>query len=171
MKAKGGRDNDRGRGDRARATARPSRRGLVGAGLVAALAARAAQAAGPAPGDKPFAEHRLALQLSDRGQDKRALVLSVANNVLKEYGPDRVAIEVVAFGPGIDLLRAESPDRQAVDSLISQGVRFTICMNTVHTVERESGKKLELNPQARPVATGVARLLLLAERSYTIVRP
>lgn len=137
----------------------------------AALALRQARAAAPVDEDKPFAEHRLALQLSDREPAKRALVLSVANNVLRAYGPDRIAVEIVAFGPGIDLLRAESPDRQAVDSLVSQGVRFDVCINTVETVERETGKPVALNPHARPVTAGVARLLTLAEQGYTVVRP
>jgi|SRR5579864_4572819 len=152
--------------------ARPgtSRRWVVTAGLVAALGDASARAAEPSD-DRPFAEHRLALQISDRESAKRALVLSVANNLLKEYGPDRIAIEIVTFGPGIDLLRAESPERQAVDSLISQGVRFDVCMNTVSTVERETGKPVALNPRARPVTAGVAQLLALAEHGYTIVRP
>jgi intracellular sulfur oxidation DsrE/DsrF family protein len=130
--------------------------------------ARAAQSVSD---DKPFAEHRCALQLSDRDAAKRALVLSVANNLLTAYGPDRVVIEVVAFGPGIELLRAESPDRQAVDSLVSQDVRFDVCMNTVETVERETGKPVTLNPHARKVTAGVAQLIALAEQGYTIVRP
>jgi intracellular sulfur oxidation DsrE/DsrF family protein len=143
--------------------------GLAPAAL--GLAPRSAHAAPPPVPDKPFAEHRLALQLSDRDMAKRALVLSVANNVLAAYGPDKVAIEVVALGPGIDLLRADSPDRVGVDSLVSQGVRFAVCMTTVATVERETGKKVALNPHAHPVQVGVAHLLSLAERGYTIVRP
>ena len=61
--------------------------------------------------DKPFAEHHLALQLSDNDPKKEALIISVAYNLLKNYGPDRIAIEVVTFGPGIDLLLANSPNR------------------------------------------------------------
>ena len=94
------------------------------------------------------------LQLSDGEQDKQLLVLSVANNLLKAYDPDKIAIEVVAFGPGIDLLRAESPNRARVDSLISQGVQFDICMNTVDTLERE-GKHVDINPKAVKVQVGV----------------
>ena len=73
---------------------------------VAALAAIAMNAA-PAhaqadlPTDKPFAEHRIALQLSDKDSKKQTEVLNVANNLLKAYGPDAVAVEVVTFGPGI----------------------------------------------------------------------
>ena len=121
--------------------------------------------------DKPFVEHRLALQLSDRDAAKQGLVLSVANNLLKYYGPDKIAIEVVAFGPGIDLLRAGSPNRVKVDSLISQGVQFDICMNTVETLERETGKPVDLNPKAVKVQAGVAQLLVLAEKGYRLVRP
>ena len=120
--------------------------------------------------DKPFVEHRLALQLSDRDAAKQGLVLSVANNLLKYYGPDKIAIEVVAFGPGIDLLRAGSPNRARVDSLVSQGVRFDICMNTVETLERE-GQHVDINPKASRVQVGVGRILELTEKGYTLVRP
>lgn len=139
--------------------------------MLAALGTRSARAAEPRPDAKPFAEHRLVLQLSDRGAAKQTLTLSVANNMLKEYGPDRIAIEVVAFGPGIDLLRRTAPKRVLVDSLVSQGVRFSACMNTVHAIERETGKPVALNPHARPVAAGVARILTLVEHGYTLVRP
>jgi len=121
--------------------------------------------------DKPFAEHKIVLQLSDGDPHKQALVISVANNLLKAYDPDKIAIEVVAFGPGIDLLRSESPNRQRVESLISQGVRFDVCENTVDTVERETGKRPEIIPAATPVQVGVGQILWLTENGYTLVRP
>jgi intracellular sulfur oxidation DsrE/DsrF family protein len=138
--------------------------------LLALLLVGAAAAQMPPLQDKPFAEHRLVLQLSDGDREKQALVLSVANNLLKAYDPDKIAIEVVAFGPGIDLLRTESPNRARVDSLISQGVQFDICMNTVDTLERE-GKHVDINPKAVKVQVGVARILQLTEKGYTLVRP
>jgi intracellular sulfur oxidation DsrE/DsrF family protein len=121
--------------------------------------------------DAPFAEHHLALQLSDRDQTKQSLVLSVANNMVTIYGPDMIALEVVAFGPGIDLVRGDSPNRIAVDSLIAQGVTFDVCMNTVEAIERETGKRPYINEKARPVQAGVARILRLVEKGYTLVRP
>src|SRR3569832_2372402 len=121
--------------------------------------------------DKPFADHHLALHLSDNDPKKEALVLSVAYNLLKYYGPDRIAIEVVTFGPGIDLVRAGNAHRAEVDSLISQGVQFDVCMNTVETIERETGKKVDLNPRAVKVVAGVAQILALTEKGFTLVRP
>ncbi|MHB0771095.1 DsrE family protein [Bradyrhizobium sp. 5.13L] len=121
--------------------------------------------------DKPFAEHKVVLQLSDGDPKKQALVLSVANNLLKAYDPDKIAIEVVAFGPGIDLLLAGSERRKQVESLIAQGVRFDICLNTLDTIERESGKRPEFIPAATPVQVGVGQILFLAANGYIVVRP
>jgi len=121
--------------------------------------------------DKPFAEHRIVLQLSDGDVKKQALVLSVANNLLRAYDPDKVAVEVVAFGPGIEMLLVGSERRRQVESLIAQGVRFDICLNTVDTIEREAGKRPEFIPAATPVQVGVGQILFLAENGYTVVRP
>lgn len=121
--------------------------------------------------DKPFAEHKIVLQLSDGDVRKQALVLSVANNLLKAYDPDKIAVEVVAFGSGIDLLLSGNERRKQVESLIAQGVRFDICLNTVDTIERETGKRPEFIPTATPVQVGVGQILFLAENGYTVVRP
>jgi uncharacterized protein len=143
---------------------------LAQVAMVAALLASPAAAQDPPLLNKPFAEHHLVMQLSDNAPDKQLLVLSVAYNLLKAYDPDKIAIEVVAFGPGIDLLRAQSANRARVDSLVSQGVQFDICMNTVDTLERE-GKHVDINPKAVKVQVGVGRILQLTEKGYTLVRP
>jgi uncharacterized protein len=147
----------------------------LGTAVIAALmaatissVARAEQA--PLP-DKPFAEHRIVLQLSDNDPKKQGLVISVAYNLLKFYDPDKVAIEVVAFGPGIDLLRPDNANRKLVESLVAQGVRFDVCLNTADTIERESGKRPEFIPAATPVQVGVGQILSLTENGYTLVRP
>ena len=101
----------------------------------------------------------------------RASCISVANNLMKFYDPDKVAIEIVAFGPGIDLLRPENPNRKLVESLVAQGARVDICLNTVDTLERETGKRPEFIAAATPVQVGVAQILFLTENGYTLVRP
>jgi uncharacterized protein len=146
-------------------------RGFMSVAMTAIMLTAVARAE-PAPlPDKPFAEHRLVLQLSDNDARKQSLVISVAYNLLKLYDPDKVAIEVVAFGPGIDLLRPDNTNRKLVESLIAQGVRFDICLNTVDTIERESGKRPEFIAGATPVQVGVGQILSLTENGYTLVRP
>ena len=139
-------------------------------GLMAATISSARAEQAPLP-DKPFAEHRIVLQLSDNDPTKQSLVISVAYNLLKFYDPDKVAIEVVAFGPGIDLLRPENTNRKLVESLVAQGVRFDVCLNTVDTIERETGKRPEFISVATPVQVGVGQILALTENGYTLVRP
>jgi intracellular sulfur oxidation DsrE/DsrF family protein len=139
--------------------------------LLTATVASAAKAQ-PAPlPDKPFAEHRIALQLSDSDPNKQTLVISVANNLLKLFDPDKVAIEVVTFGPGIDLLRRDNANRKRVESLVAQGVRFDVCLNTVDTIERETGQRPDILAVATPVQVGVGQILSLTENGYTLVRP
>jgi len=123
------------------------------------------------PQDKPFAEHKVVLQLSNKYPKREMLVISVAYSLLKLYEPDKVAIEVVTFGPGIDLLRTGNANRKLVESLITQGVRFDVCLNTVDTIERETGKRPEIIPDATPGQFGVGQILSLTENGYTLVRP
>jgi uncharacterized protein len=154
---------------------RPSIAHAVGNAVIAALilamiSSRAGAEPAPLP-DKPFAEHRIVLQLSDNDPKKQGLVISVAYNLLKFYDPDKVAVEVVIFGPGIDLLRPENANRKLVESLVAQGVRFDLCLNTVDTVERETGKRPEFISVATPVQVGVGQILSLTENGYTLVRP
>jgi intracellular sulfur oxidation DsrE/DsrF family protein len=143
----------------------------VFAALLATMVPPAARAQQVPLQDKPFAEHKIVLQLSDSDSKKQGLVISVANNLLKFYDPDKVAVEVVAFGPGIELLRPDSANRKMIESLVAQGVRFDVCLNTVDTIERESGKRPEFIAVATPVQVGVGQILFLTENGYTLVRP
>lgn len=141
-----------------------ARRGLI-AGMAALIAAPQALAAG-----NPFATHKLALQLSDGAMEKQRAVIAAANSVLRDY-PDTASIVVVAFGPGVALLYADAKLREAVDSLIAQGVEFDVCMNTIESIARKTGHTPVLNPKAVKVPFGIPRLMELAGKGYVIVRP
>jgi len=122
--------------------------------------------------DKPFAEDRVVLQLSESGDAQQRLVLSIANNLIKHYGgPDFIDIEIVAFGPGISLLFADNENVERISSLVANGVRFVGCMNTIETLARRDGKAPEMNPVMIPVQTGVAHIIQRANEGFTVIRP
>ena len=146
------------------------RRAMIAVALLTAAAAGVHAQQAPLQ-DKPFAEHKIVLQLSDNDARKQGLVISVANNLMKFFDPDKVAVEIVAFGPGIELLKPDNPNRKLVESLVAQGVRVDICLNTVDTIERDTGRRPEFIAAATPVQVGVAQILLLTENGYTLVRP
>ena len=136
------------------------------------LPVQAGEAPGEITGDKPFAEARIVLQLSEGGAEYQSRVLSVANNLIKHYGgPDFVDIEIVAFGPGIALLYADNKNLERISSLGTNGVRFIGCMNTVDTIERTTGERPNLNSLTIPVQTGVAHLVERASQGFVVVRP
>jgi len=120
---------------------------------------------------KPFAEHKVVLQISDDEPGKQTLVLNVANNLLKAYGMDKVDVEIVAFGPGLKLLFADNANAERIDALAGSGVRFSACMNTLAAMTRELGKEPALNPHATKVNAGVVRIIDLTEHGYTLIRP
>ena len=122
--------------------------------------------------DKPFAEAFIVLQISDGDPEVQARVINVANNLVKHYGgPDFVDIEVVAFGPGLSLLFPGNPQEERIRSLLASDVRFTGCLNTLASIERATGKRPEVIPEAGMVQTGVAHVVERATQGYVLIRP
>ncbi len=120
---------------------------------------------------KPFAEKFVVLQISDPDPFKQTQVLNVANNLLKHYGPDRVDVEIVAFGPGLRLLQAGNDNITRIDGLADQGVRFSACENTIASFTKNLGKPPELTPHAVRVSAGVVRIMDLVGQGYILIKP
>ncbi len=122
--------------------------------------------------DKPFAEKKIVLQISDPNPFKQTLVLNVANNILKEYGTDNVAMEIVAFGPGVRLLFADNANKARIKALADNGgVTFHACSNTIKNMTKQLGYAPEINPIAGKSGPGVVRILELVDQGYVLVKP
>lgn len=139
--------------------------------LLPAVMVAVSVGAAPNPG-KPFAEHKVVLQISDDDPSKQALVLNVANNLISYYGADKVDIEIVAFGPGLRLLFAENSNAGRIQGLVDNGgVRFAACENTVDAITKQLGHAPELNSNAVPVKAGVVRIMELTGEGYQLIKP
>ncbi|AGA33677.1 hypothetical protein TVNIR_2016 [Thioalkalivibrio nitratireducens DSM 14787] len=145
----------------------PTRRSLLFMlALLLAAPSVLADAGGPAD---PV---RVALQLSDHDPIRQSMVLSVANNLVNHYGADHVDVEVVAFGPGLTLLRDTSQFAQRVTALSeSQGVRFSYCEITVDSMEQREGQRPRLLPVAQATPSGAVRIIDLVAEGYTHIAP
>lgn len=122
--------------------------------------------------DKPFSEKYIILQISDGDPAKQTLVLNVANNLLREYGQDKVTIEIVAFGPGLRLLFKDNANNKRIKSLGATGVEFTACSNTIKNMSKKLGYSVEINPLATTNSPGVVRITkLVTEQGYTLIKP
>ena len=119
-----------------------------------------------------FAEKKIVLQISDPNPFKQTLVLNVANNLIKEYGQDKVAIEIVAFGPGLRLLFADNANKGRIQGLAASDVKFYACSNTTKKMAKKLGYTPELNKNAVSEGPGVVRIVkLVTEDGYTLVKP
>lgn len=122
--------------------------------------------------DKPFAEKKIVLQISDPNPFKQTLVLNVANNLIKQYGTDKVQIEIVAFGPGLRLLFADNANSGRIDSLQAEGVDFSACANTKKNMAKKLGYVPALHKNVNSDIPGVVRIVkLVTEDGFTLVKP
>ncbi|MBI1423447.1 MAG: hypothetical protein GC149_08290 [Gammaproteobacteria bacterium] len=121
--------------------------------------------------DHSMADTKVVLQISDNDPTKQTLVLNVAGNLLKHYGQDQVAIEIVAFGPGLRLLFADNTNVNRIKALAGSGVKFSACENTLTNVTKLLGHEPALNPNAVKVSAGVVRIIQLESQGYKLIKP
>jgi len=96
-------------------------------------------------------------------------VLSVANNVLKFYGPENVAMKIVAYSQGIKLLdKSNKESATRVDALMQYEVEFVACGNTMRTLKI---KEEELVEGSVVVTAGVVELLESVQKGWTYIKP
>jgi intracellular sulfur oxidation DsrE/DsrF family protein len=121
--------------------------------------------------EKPFADQKFVLQISDMDPAKQTLVLNVAGNILKAYGPDQADVEIVAFGPGLRLLFEENSNSGRIDGLVGSGVRFFACSNTITNMSKILGKPVKVNTHATSGKGGIVRIKELTDQGYLLVKP
>jgi intracellular sulfur oxidation DsrE/DsrF family protein len=142
----------------------------LGASLMALLALAMPQVV-LAQEEKPFAEHKFVLQISDMDPSKQTLVLNVANNILKAYGADQVDIEIVAFSAGLRLLFEGNSNEERIDGLVQNGVRFFACQNTINNMSNTLGRPVKINKHASSGKGGIVRIKELVDQGYMLAKP
>ena len=96
-------------------------------------------------------------------------VLSVANNVLKFYGPSNVQMKIVAYSKGIKLLNKRNNSTAVrVDALMQYEVEFVACGNTMRTLKI---KKEDLIEGSVIVTAGVVELLESVKKGWIYIKP
>lgn len=116
-------------------------------------------------------QHKIVIQVSSGDPKTQAMAINNAVNLQKHYGMDNIAIEIVAYGPGLSMLTEEDEQASRVKSLVIQDIIFTACGNTLDTIEKNSGKRPVLTEGVEIVQTGAARILELQEQGYAYLRP
>ena len=120
--------------------------------------------------------HHVVLHVDENSPKRMNMVLNNVRNIRKYYDAkgEKVIIEVVAYGPGLHMMRADtSPVKERISRITTEfdDVKFSACGNTHRIMSKKAGRKITLVPEARLVPSGVVRLIELQEQGYAYVRP
>ena len=112
--------------------------------------------------------------MSDNDPAKWALALNNARNIQTDLGKENVEIEIVAYGPGLHMLRDDtSPVKQRISTMAFEqpNITFTACGNTRDSMAKAEGAEVRIVSEARVVPSGVVRLMELQAAGYAYIKP
>jgi intracellular sulfur oxidation DsrE/DsrF family protein len=114
------------------------------------------------------AKNRVVLQVSDNDPGKWGLALNNARNIGTELEAETVDIEIVVYGPGISMLKGDSPLAQRISTALKSGVKVIACENTMRAQHLSYADML---PDIGYVPSGVVELMQKQQQGYAYIRP
>lgn len=136
--------------------------------LAAVLALPAASFCATPAMQTAAAHEHVVFQVSDATPGKWNLALNNAKNVQDALGKDNVDVEIVAYGPGIDMLKLESEVGDRVDKAIAEGVNIVACQTTMKS---QKLTKDDMLSSAGYVPGGVVELMKRQKEGWAYIRP
>lgn len=112
--------------------------------------------------------HKVVFQVTDNQPQKWYLTLSNARNVQQELGRKNVKIEVVVYGPGLDMVLLETEMAEKIDEALAQGINIIACENTMigHKLTRA-----DMYQGIGYVKAGVVQLMKRQREGWAYIRP
>jgi uncharacterized protein len=121
--------------------------------------------------------HRVAIQVDQNDPAVMNLALNNATNVFEYYRTkgELVEINIVTEGPGLYMLRDNSPVQDRIKQLKNLAfpgkIQFSACNITKQGMEKREGQSITILPEASLVPSGVITLMELQEEGWSYVRP
>ena len=137
-----------------------SRRTFVAAAALVAFAL-------PAASQAQAAKNRALFQVTDNDPARWNMILNNMANLREGVGSEGAEIELVAYGPGLLMLKADSPVRQRVAEALKSGVKVNACQNTMQ------GMKLvpaDMLPDIGYVPSGVVEVMRKQQQGWAYIR-
>jgi intracellular sulfur oxidation DsrE/DsrF family protein len=131
-------------------------------GLAGIAISPAAQAAGQT------AMSHIIMQVSDNDPGKWQLALNNAENVQQALGKDKVKVEIVAYGPGLNMLKADSKVAAGVNAAMDRNVEVAACGVTM---KKMKVTKDDLIGGVTVVPGGVIEIMKRQSEGWAYVRP
>ena len=137
--------------------------GAIAALAVACLAVSVANAQQPAP-----ARSKVVLQMSEADPAKWNLALNNAKNIQTDLGAAHVDVEIVAYGPGIGMLKVDSVVGNRIDEALTAGVKVVACENTMRA---QKLTRADMLGKIDYVPAGVVEIMQRQQQGWAYIRP
>lgn len=140
---------------------------VLAAGVTFAPAESTAQSASQQGGPKAD-RYKVVLQVSDADPAKWNLALNNARNVQEDLGKGNVDVEIVAYGPGLSMLKSESKVADRLAQALDSNIGLMACENTMRNTKVT---KADMYSGIRYVDAGVVHLMKRQREGWAYIRP
>ena len=113
-------------------------------------------------------KQKVVFQVSDNDPAKWNLALNNARNVQADLGRDKVEIEIVAYGPGLNMLKAESKVAARLAEALDNEVALLACENTMTNTKVT---KADMYGGISYVLAGVTHIMKRQREGWAYIRP
>lgn len=135
---------------------------------LAALLVAATTACSQLPMTQQQQRQKVVFQVSDADPAKWNLALNNARNVQQDLGKDKVEVEIVAYGPGLGMLKADSKVAARLAQALDNSVGLMACENTMRNTKV---KRDDMYGGISYVDAGVVHLMKRQHEGWSYIRP
>ncbi len=108
------------------------------------------------------------IQISENNPAVWYLALNNAKNIQQEMGKDNVNIEIVAYGPGINMYKWDSEVATRLREADESGVMLRACGNTM---KAQKLTEKDLDPHVKVVKAGVIEIMNRQREGWAYIKP
>jgi intracellular sulfur oxidation DsrE/DsrF family protein len=144
---------------------------LINIALAAALAAAPIVASAQSATGQTMQKserYKVVLQVSDADPAKWNLAVNNARNVQTDLGAQNVDVEIVAYGPGLGMLRNDSKVAGRLAEALDNNIGLMACENTMRNTKVT---KADMYSGIRYVDAGVVHLMKRQREGWAYIRP
>ncbi len=113
-------------------------------------------------------KQRVVFQVSDADPAKWNLALNKSRNVQAELGKENVLVEIVAYGPGLGMLKGDSKVEMRLAQALTDNVALLACENTMVNTKTT---RADMYGGISYVTAAVTHLMKRQREGWAYIRP
>jgi intracellular sulfur oxidation DsrE/DsrF family protein len=112
-------------------------------------------------------KHHVLFAMTSADESDWHLAMGNIRNLLTGLGQDNTEVEVVAFGPGLHMVRKPSVVEEDIKALEARGVKFVACENAMRA---QKVTVADLLDGTGTVPAGIVEVVTKQEQGWTYIK-